>query len=405
MGNNKVELMLERTFLFDPNIYMAVIMTLEGEVKAEELCEAVKKAYTQNDMTMSKAVLDENGTFYREEMDKTGCKVFIDQRSWQEIMYENERKTFRVDEGELVRTFIIPKGDVTEIFFMVHHITCDGNGIFLFAEDVFNNLQGKEVAYRNSTVMTKEGVIKKGNLNFLEKAGLKSLSQKWCDEGKEVFNFDMYYKIHKDFWKEQKTEIEFTEIKGSELEEIKAVCKKLGVTVNSYMVTKYMQDYTGRQKLAIPTSIRGDNRSISCMVSSVIAYAEYDADASFEENLVKINKILTKEIKNIRSVYYIPQFISLSEGTLIDASYVQHFVGYESERADRMRQILGLYGKDRTRLGVTNLGVLSIPTEYGKFKITNIIPVAPCVATSEKVVTVSTFNGKMLIANSKIVKK
>lgn len=405
MGKSKVELMLERTFLFDPNIYMAVVMTLEGDVNPEELCEAVKKAYTQNAMTMSKAVLDENGTFYMEEMEETGCKVFIDQRNWQEIMYENERKTFRVDEGELVRTFIIPKGNVTDIYFMVHHITCDGNGIFLFAEDVFNNLKGKEVAYRTSTVMTKEGVIKKGNLNFLEKAGLKSLSQKWCREGKEVFGFDMYYKIHEDFWKERKTEIEFIEIEGSELEEIKAVCKKLGVTVNSYMVTKYMQDYTGRQKLAIPTSIRGENRSISCMVSSVIAYAEYDANVSFEENLVKINKILTKEIKNIGSVYYIPQFIAFSEGTLIDASYVQQFIGYESERADRMRQILGLYGKDRTRLGVTNLGVLSIPTEYGKFKITNIIPVAPCVATSEKVVTISTFNGKMLIANSKIVKK
>ena len=76
------------------------------------------------------------------------------------------------------------------------------------------------------------------------------------------------------------------------MEKIKENCKKLGVTVNSYMVTKYMKDYSGRQKLAIPISIREDDRSISCMVSSVIAYAEYDSNASFEENLVKINKIL-----------------------------------------------------------------------------------------------------------------
>lgn len=405
MNKNRVELLLERTFLLDPNIYMAVVMTLEGDVKAEEIYEAVKKAYTQNAMTMSKAVLDENGTFYMEEMEETGCKVSIDSRDWQEIMYENERIPFRVNEGELVRTFIITKGKETDIYFMIHHITCDGNGIFLLAEDVLSNLQGKEVAYRNSTVMTQKGVIKKGGLNFLEKLGLKKLSSEWCQEEKEVFGWDIYYKIHEDFWKDSKTEIDFTELEGSELEEIKAKCKELGVTVNSYMVTKYLKDYSGRQKLAIPTSIRENDRSISCMVSSVIAYAEYDSNATFEENLVRINKYLVKEIKNTRSVYYIPQFIAYSEGTLIDAAYVQQYMGYESRRADRMRQILGLYGAGRTKLGVTNLGIVSISGECDRFKIKKLIPVAPCVATSERVITISTFKGKMLIAESKNVRK
>ena len=405
MTKNKVELMLERTFLFDPNIYMSVVMTLEGDIKTEDLCEAVKKAYTKNSMMMSKAVLDEKGSFYMEEMDETGCKVFIDNRDWQEIFHENECKPFRVDEGELVRTFIIPKGKETDIFFMIHHITCDGNGILIFAEDVLNLLQGKEVAYRTSNVMTREEAIKKGNLNFLEKLGLKKLSQKWWEEERVVFGWDTYYKIHEAFWKENKTEILFTEVEGDELEEIKATCKKHGATVNSYMVTKFMQDYQGRHKLGIPTSIRGNDRSISCMVSSVIAYAEYDHNASFEKNLEKIDKVLKKEITNIRTVYYIPQFVALSDGALVDASLVQQFIGFESGRADRMRQILGLYGKDRTTLGVTNLGVISIKKDYDGFKITKIIPVAPNVATSERVITISTYDGKMLIAENRIVKK
>ncbi|MBR2046045.1 MAG: hypothetical protein IJ958_07915, partial [Agathobacter sp.] len=127
--------------------------------------------------------------------------------------------------------------------------------------------------------------------------------------------------------------------------------------------------------------------------------------ASFEKNLVNINKVLKKEITNIHTVYYIPQFVALSDGALIDASLAQQFIGFESSRADRMRQILGLYGKDRTKLGVTNLGVISIPREYNGFVIKNIIPIAPNVATSEKVITVSTFKGKMLIADSSIVKR
>ena len=67
MEKERVELLLERSFLFDPNIYMTVVVTIEGEVGEEEICEAVKKAYTQNQTTMSKVVLDEQGKLYLEK--------------------------------------------------------------------------------------------------------------------------------------------------------------------------------------------------------------------------------------------------------------------------------------------------------------------------------------------------
>ena len=404
MERHTVELLLERTFLFDPNIYMVVVMTLEGDVGTEELCEAVKKAYTQNSMTMSKAVLDENGTLTMEEMEETGCKVFVDNRDWQEIMNENERIPFRINEGELVRTFIIPREKETDVFFMIHHITCDGNAIFLLAEDVMSNLQGKEVAYRKSRVMTKDEAIKKGGLNFIQKSGLKKLSQSWQNE-KKIFNWDDYYKVHKEYWKDKKTEITFKEIVGSELENVREECKKYGVTVNSYMVTKLMENYTGTIKLGIPTSVRGEDRSISCLVSSVLEYAKYDHNKSFEANVKKVNKILKNALQNDGSIYYIPQFVAFSDPTLLDAAYLQNCMGNECKAADTMRKVLGLYGEERIILGVTNLGVVSIPADYEKFKVTRVIPVAPHIATSETVFTISTFNGRMLIAENNIAKK
>ena len=39
MEKERVELLLERSFLFDPNIYMTVVVTIEGEVGEEEICE------------------------------------------------------------------------------------------------------------------------------------------------------------------------------------------------------------------------------------------------------------------------------------------------------------------------------------------------------------------------------
>ena len=50
----------------------------------QKIKNAVEKAYTQNETTMSKVVLD-NGNTYFENMSETGCKVFVDQRNWQDI--------------------------------------------------------------------------------------------------------------------------------------------------------------------------------------------------------------------------------------------------------------------------------------------------------------------------------
>jgi len=261
MEKKRIELLLERTFIFDPNIYMTIVVTIDGDVNEEEICEAVKKAYTQNQTTMSKIVLDEQGKLYQEMMQETGCKVFVEHRDWLEIMHENERKPFRIDEGELVRTFVIPRGTEKDIYLMAHHVACDGSGLLILAEDILDNLQGKEVAYKPTKVMTEKFVIKRGNLKLIEKLALKNVSKKWGKE-KRVFGWDVYYKVHEEFWKNKQSEINFTWVEGAELENLKEECKKAGVTVNSYLAAKLMQKYPESKKLGIPVSVRGEERLV-----------------------------------------------------------------------------------------------------------------------------------------------
>ena len=407
MEKERIELLIERTFLFDPNVYMTVVLTIEGDVSEEELCEAVKKAYTQNQTTMSKVVLDEQGRIYLEKMEETGCKVCVDKRDWLEILRENERKPFRLEEGELIRTFIIPRGKQKDIYLMAHHVSGDGGALLIFAEDIFSNLEGREVEYKPTKVITAEESLKKGNLNLLQKAGLKNMSQKWAEKDKQIFGWDDYYKVHEEYWKNKRTEISFMKIEGSKLEELKAECKKLGVTLNTYLVTKLMQEhYPDSKKLGIPVSLRGEEKSISCLVSSSAElYTKYDINKEFVENLVTIDKAINKELKDIGAIYRIPQFVAISDPTLFYAAY-QNTVTKDSKnkRVGKMSEILGLYGEARVDLGITNLREIIFSNDYDRFKVTNVIPVAPLIATTENLFTISTYNGKMLIAETKIRK-
>ena len=136
-------------FLFDPNIYISAVMTLKrkSEVSVEKIKEAVEQAYTKNETTMSKLVLD-HGEVYFENMSETGCKVFVDNRNWIDILHENEKKTFRINEGEFVRTFLIDGKEEVRVFIMAHHILGDGQSLVLFAQDILSCLAGEEVEYR-----------------------------------------------------------------------------------------------------------------------------------------------------------------------------------------------------------------------------------------------------------------
>ena len=107
--NNKTQSQAKlHNFLFEPNIYIASLVTLKGDLAADDIVAAVKKAYTQNETTMSKIIL-ENGKAYFQALSETGCKVSIDSRDWHEIMHQCEKDTFRINEGELIRTYVIPQ--------------------------------------------------------------------------------------------------------------------------------------------------------------------------------------------------------------------------------------------------------------------------------------------------------
>ena len=75
-------------------------------------------------------------------------------------------------------------------------------------------------------------------------------------------------------------------------------------------------------------------------------------------------------MKNDGEVYKIPQFIAISDPTLVYAAYINDTLkNMENAQVDKMADILGLQGgHDRVNLGITNLREITLPSVYNKFK-------------------------------------
>ena len=403
MKPNRIKLMAERFFLFDPSIYMNVIFTIDGVVPVERIREAIEKTFTQNQTTMSKAVLDKKGNLYLEEMEQTGCRTYVDHRDWQQIRREQERLPFRINEGEFLRAFITPGENSTDIYLMAHHMMADGSGLLILVDDIMNNLAGFEVTYKPTEVMQRRDVIRKGDLSLKTRILLRLLNRSWAKD-KRIFTWEDYYLIHETYWKDKSTYFEFTTLEADEVAALKQECKVLGITVNSYLVAKIMKNYPDDHVLGVPVSLRGKSNSISNMITSLMLEYRYDTDKSMTENALRAHQIIREGLASEPMRYHIPQFVAILDPTLMDAAVAHYVLGFDNEAARKASHIIGYTSHLGTDVGITNLGVLDVKTQYGDYRITNMIGIPPHVSATRRVVSIYTYNGKMTITDTKVKK-
>ncbi len=387
-------------FLFDPSVYISILVSMEGDLTAEEIKKAVEKTYTQNETTMSKIILDE-GNVYFQKIPETGCKTFVDRRPWQDIMHESEKNTFRIDAGELVRSYIIPQETGCSLLIIAHHIMGDGKALIMLLEDILCNLTGKEVTYRPLNREGTEKIPSDLKLPFVAKNGIKALNGLWKKSG-TIFTWQDYYDVHKSFWHTNRSEVQFEVIEKDEFSEMKATCKKWDITVNSYIVTKLLQRHPEYENFCCPISLRGTNRSISNHVALLRMPYKYQSKKTFEENAKKVHKIIKQNMEDEKKKYFISLNVRNMEPTLLDSALMYAHGGYKNKVSKMIAGLMGYVGEKTTHLSVTNLQTVELEKDYGTFRLKDIAIMAACMSATRNVACVSTFQDKMTITHCNV---
>jgi hypothetical protein len=72
--------------LFEPNIYIEYLVQVTGNPAPDALVSAVKAAFISNESTMSRIVLNKDGSAFYERISESGCKVSISKDTWKDII-------------------------------------------------------------------------------------------------------------------------------------------------------------------------------------------------------------------------------------------------------------------------------------------------------------------------------
>lgn len=390
------EILTERPNLFEPNAAITFCVKISSRGSAEDLASAVKSAYEANESTTSRIVLKSDGTAFYEKLSHSGCKVEIIQNDWQEIIRKNEKIPFDLKGGELVRSFVIPYQKEWILLIMAHHLAGDGKAIVYLIESIMKALSGSKLEYKPLSLLTRKMLRQNKQLPFLIKLYIAFRNKKWQKMGSPVFTWEDYNKIHSSYWKKVTSYIQCKKFSVDETARIKERAKQLGVSVNSYIVTAFLQADRRNRVVGIPVSIRGNgDKSMTNLTSGISITHCFSEKNTFAENAGQVHRKINSAIGKKR--WFVLQFVSGFSPAMIDGVLLNTHNCCQYPLLKKMAEVMGYTGNAKRDLGITNLTILDIPMVYGENKIEEIIFVPPAVSYSENIIGVLTAGGEMMI--------
>lgn len=387
----------ERSNLFEPNVYITMIVKIEGNITAEIAMEAVRTTYCANESTMSKIVLCEDGGAYYDKQNESGCNVIIDSRSPEDIISNSVKKPFDIKDGELVRTFIRPEGNGITLVIHAHHLVGDGKSVVVLVNDILDSLDGKIPEFKPSVLIDNDYLSKRAKLPVAVEMLVKHINRKWAKTGK-TFGWDDYYAIHKKYWDAHSSDYE---IKTYSVGEMKKRCVN-GATLNSLLVAEMLKNFPESKIVGIPVSIRENNIAMSNQTSGIRVKYQYSKRKTFEANLAQVHKRIYKKLNNVNSKYFVLLFTVKLSPTLMDSVLLNAHGCYSNALSERLAYIMGYKDKNSPDLGVTNLAKIDISAHYNCFKVSDVIFIPPKVSYSKKVFGIGTHGDKLTVCHHKV---
>ncbi len=395
----KNEILTERTNLFEPNDYIIFCAELRGNFTADMLAKAVRKAFEANEATMSKIVLTDSGNAYYERISESCCNVEIieaaNENVW-DIARKSEKQPFHLEKGELMRCFIIPNKIGFSLLIMSHHLAGDGKSICFFIEDIMSALSGKKLEFKPLILLTKDNIPKENKMSLLAELYTEYCRRKWNKMQISPFGWADYYKLHESYWRNTGSLFLHKTLSEEETKCVIANARKIGVSVNSYIITAFLCANKNIRVTGLPVSVRdSDNCSMSNHASGIAAEYSYSDNLSFPDNARKLHTIIMGELEKHR--WFVIQFLSKMPATLIDSVLLYTHGLFDAPFTRKTASIMGYTNAKKRDLGVTNLTVIDIPAVYENVQIKRLIFMPPNVSYSNNIIGVSTFGGNMTL--------
>lgn len=382
----------ERVDLFDVNMMITMNVRINREVPFDALSTAFEKACKVHEVLNSKIVIEASGeAFYVENasLQNSFAKTPL---GLVELIGENEKRRFRLEDGEFLRGFLSPGG----LVFMMHHLGGDGKSLLYFIETFMRCLAGEEcspVSFRNLTL---ENLPAKSKLPFFYVPLIRSWNREWQKE-KKIFGFREMEEAYAKFWKDHQTEVTLERYGENEISYLLTRAKESGVSLTAWLITNMIKDSGKTMDIGLAVDGRTDqNRSMGNQATGISVQYKYQKGKSFEANAKAVHGLMQKKLTDDRYRYFVLQFMGRLDDTLKDSLNLEHAGYFHGKTSAKLAELLG-YGDKVRDLSITNLTRADIPLKYGEYEIKEMVFIPPVVSYAKNVIGIITIGNAMYV--------
>ena len=392
--NDKQFLCVERAYVFMPNAYVIMKVNLLGNPSKDIVKDAIIKSINTNEILKCKIVIKNNGQVVYEKMDRAKISFTVSNKHWGEIIKEQEKIRYRIEDGELIRFFFIQSEYGTELLIISHHLAGDGKSITILLEDILKAMNGKKLRNKTLNVLQTKDIFEKCKLSLPLRLYINHINQKWIKCNKR-FSILEANEVFGNYWKDKEPILLTIEFKETETKEIIDRCIDMDISVNSYLMTMILRSYNKNANIGFAIDIRNKNqKSMGNNASGANFKYKNDFNKSFEDNAKCVNDISKKLISSYKKRLFMIQVMATIDGSLLDSACVEAYTNFSSKISRGLCHLIGYDGNPRD-LSTSNLKDVTINEEYGAYSMDHLLFIPPVIPCGKRLFGIVTFNDKL----------
>jgi hypothetical protein len=392
----KTRIVKERTHLFAPSAQVVIKVDIDGLTSTSNLPKAIGTAVHQREILYCKIEMDSDGEAYYVKQEEPNFSITIADGKWEELAARQEHIPFDLQNGELIRFFILEYEGITQLLIVAHHLAGDGLSFVKLVEDIMIALTKEDaLEYQPMRLFQLSDLPQDSKLNLITQWMVKSVNQKW-NKSKTIFSFEEYQRMVEQYWSEWNTEIVCKLISSNGYDKLIEKAKEHQVSVNSMIATALLQAEKEQADIGITVNIRPNQcKGMGNYATGITVSHHYNENKSFFENAKIVHAKTVKKLSRNTTKYFLTQFMGSLSPTLIDAAY---FATFDNCNHSTAKKVASLFGYDHPKgITLSNLTKLKIPTTYGQYQIRNFACVPPLVPNTNKMIGVATLDDTMAI--------
>lgn len=390
----------ERAHFMCPNMHFGMLLEIDAVYDSEKAQNVLWQLAEAHPFLRS-TIQFENGTkklYYKVESYSTVqiTERIMDTDIWADYA-EVGKKEWNVFQNGLLKVYLYPAERSFQVLFIAHHLLGDGRSVLeLICAFADAYIDGRKPVYAEEhLIKCIKDLPKNSDLRGISRLLIKWANRRWKKESRNV-SYEEYAEFVNHFLDENPMGYEHSIIEKTELDKIKHICKKNGISLNDYLMAKlYFAANTNKIVMGVDIREIIDCYNLGAMgnYASAIGIVCRDRCMDVLEKAKKIHGVSKKNRKNNNKLMCVLACYLNMDADLIDAMVIATLGKFESKAARFVGANIFGFNK-RDGISMSNLGSV----DNRNIKSALFIP--PLSPSAREVIGVLTVNGKMQLTCS-----